>query len=169
MRVNIMSQKDALRYSKTTEKSLAIISIVGEKEKPLVFSGEKVVDVFRMFFEDIERPCGLSKMPSREDFVGLKEFIDKNRSLVEEIVVHCHAGVSRSSACASAIIRYLGEDDSFIWSSFDYIPNRLVLSYAIEELGLNLTREDIEDMYRINDEAHMMCSEFIFTEEEKLF
>ena len=169
MKVTVMSQENALRYSEITKKDIIIVSIVGEKENPLVFNGGKVVDIFRMYFEDIERPYGLSKMPSREDFYGLKSFLDKNVSSVEEIVVHCYAGSSRSSACAVAVMRYLGVDDSFIWSSSDYIPNKLVLTHAIDELGVELTELEIKALYDINDEAHMMCSEFVFDEEDSLF
>lgn len=165
MKVTVMSQENALKYSKIAKKDLIVVSIVGEKENPVVFDGDKVTDIFRMYFEDIERPYGLSKMPSREDFNGLKDFLDKNIDSVEEVVVHCYAGSSRSSACAVAIMRYLSEDDSFIWSSSDYVPNKLVLTHAIDELGVDLDESEIKALYDINDEAHMMCSEFVFDEE----
>lgn len=164
MKVKIMSQDNALKYASIIDKNILIVSIVGEKESPLEFNSEKVIDVFRMFFEDIERPIDKYKAPSRDDFKGLKEFLDKNIGSVEEIIVHCHAGVSRSAACASAIARYVGVNDSFIWSSDNYMPNRLVFKHAIGELEVNMSNDDIEALYKANEDAHMMSSEFL-TEE----
>ena len=165
MIIKIMSQYNALRYSSETNKKILMISIVGGKDSSLVFKGDGIVDVFRMFFEDIERPIGKYKVPSREDFNGLKEFLDKNISSVDEIVVHCHAGVSRSAACASAIARYVGIDDSFIWSSNDYMPNRLVFKYAIDELDLNLEENEIRTLYKANEDAYALNCEFILKED----
>ncbi|MBQ8997199.1 MAG: dual specificity protein phosphatase family protein [Clostridium sp.] len=160
MKIKVMSQDEALKYSNNTDKRIAIISIVGAKEKPLEFN-EEIVCVFRMFFEDIERPIGNYKAPSKEDFKGLKDFIDNNMDSVDEIVVHCHAGVSRSAACASAIARYIGVNDLFIWSSSDYMPNRLVFSCTIGELGVDLDENEIKSLYKMNEDAHVLSLEFI--------
>lgn len=151
-----MSQDNAIEYAKYTNKKIVIISIVGENESPIDFIGDNIVNIFRMFFEDIERPIGKYKAPDRKDFIGLKEFLDNNIDKIEEIVVHCHAGISRSSGCASAISRYIGVDDSFIWSSYKYVPNRLVFKHALEELEIDLSNDTIQDLYNLNQEAHMI-------------
>ena len=151
-----MSQDNAIEYAKYTNKKIAIISIVGENESPIDFIGDNIVNIFRMFFNDIERPIGKYKAPDRKDFIGLKEFLDNNIDKIEEILVHCHAGISRSSGCASAITRYIGVDDNFIWSSYKYVPNRLVFKHALEELEIDLSNDTIQDLYSINDEAHMI-------------
>ena len=156
MKITIMSQDNAIEYAKYTNKKIAIISIVGENESPIDFIGDNIVNIFRMFFEDIERPIGKYKAPDRKDFIGLKEFLDNNIDNIEEIVVHCHAGISRSSGCASAIARYIGVDDNFIWNSYKYVPNRLVFKCALEELEIDLSNDTIQDLYSINDEAHMI-------------
>lgn len=91
MKIMIMSQDNAIEYAKYTNKKIVIISIVGENESPIDFIGDNIVNIFRMFFEDIERPIGKYKAPDRKDFIGLKEFLDNNIDKIEEIVVHSDA------------------------------------------------------------------------------
>ena len=56
-----------------------------------------------------------------------------------DLFVCCDAGESRSAAIAAALKRLQGEDDSELWSSGDYIPNRLVYDICcrtFQEMGM---------------------------------
>lgn len=163
-RVRVLSMMDAIMHSyKQDIPSCIIISITCANEsipnfyKPnSMHKGEvKVKGIFDMHFEDIDHYIEGYREPRACDFVGLKDFIDKYKEEVEEIIVHCHAGVSRSSGCASAICRYLGIDDMFIWGSEDYVPNRLVNKFAREELGVIIGEEELQELYDLNDRIHM--------------
>ena len=112
MEIKIMSQDNAIKYSKETSNNILIISITSNANEKVNFKGSNIHNVFRMYFNDIEHDIGSYKAPSKNDFAGLKDFLDKKLSdSIDEIIVHCHAGISRSSACSNAISRYLKIDD----------------------------------------------------------
>ena len=119
MRVRVMSEMKAIAHSYLQEiPTCVIVSITGAKDHtPYFYSrqGTKVKAVYGMHFEDIDREIEGYKACQKSDFDGLKDFIDMWKDEVEEIIVHCHAGISRSSGCAAAICQYIQIDDSFIW------------------------------------------------------
>lgn len=160
--VVVMSQMDAISHSyKQDIKSCVIVSITCANDTVPAFykpnslhKGDiKVKDVFDMHFDDIDHYIEGFREPRNVDFAGLKTFIDKYKDLVDEIVVHCHAGISRSSACASAICKYLGLDYKGIWGSGDYVPNRLVFKLTLNELNENISEEELKELYMLNDYA----------------
>lgn len=170
MKVKIMSESDAILHTyKTNIQPCIIVSITGETDyvpnfnigSSLENTESKVKDIFSMHFEDIDYEITGYKEPRKEDFEGLKEFIDKYECEVEEIIVHCHAGISRSSACGAAICDYLKVDSNFIWKSGKYIPNRLVYKLAKEEFDIITSKEEFEELFLSNKKACMeLCVEF---------
>lgn len=157
MIISIKNIDEAINYSYSKlNKKIVIISITCLNDTLPNFNmdNDNILDILELHFNDIERPYGDYKIPKKEDFIGLKEFIDKNIDIVDEIVVHCHAGISRSSATASAICKYLNIDDSFIWDSFMYHPNSLVYRLALEEFGVKVNNEEISCLCKRNERAH---------------
>lgn len=162
MIITIKSIDEAIAYSYSKlDRKIAIVSITCLDDDLPNFNdkNENILGILELHFNDIERQYGDYKIPVKEDFKELKGFIDKYKNKVDEIVVHCHAGISRSSATASAICKYLNIDDGFIWDSFMYHPNRLVLKLALEELGVSINDNDIEKLYERNEYAHE-CSPY---------
>lgn len=158
-KVRIMTQCDAVIHSYRADiKSCVIVSITCANDTTPAFykpnslhkDDIKVKGIFDMHFDDIDHYIKGFREPRSVDFVGLKSFIDKYKNEVEEIVVHCHAGISRSSACASAICKYLGLDYKNIWGSGDYVPNRLVFKLALNELNEVISEEELEELYNLN-------------------
>lgn len=139
MEVKVMSRLKAIEHSIKSEiKKCIIISINSlDNDQTYFYYNDKIIDILPLYFNDIERGYGKSLAPRQEDFTGLKEFIDKYKNEVEEIIVHCAAGISRSSAVAAAICQYLNlDEENTIWANHHYIPNRLVYRLAIKELEL---------------------------------
>lgn len=162
MFVTIKSIDEALSYSYSNlNKKIVIVSITCLNDNLPNFNkdNKNILDILELHFNDIERPYKDYQIPQKEDFKNLKPFIDKYKSLVDEIVVHCHAGISRSSATASAICRYLNVDDSFIWDSFLYSPNKLVFKLALESLDTKISSNEIECLYERNKQSHE-CSPY---------
>lgn len=155
MEIKIMSRQNAIAYSYTTMKpKCVIISIFTPNDfKPIFYEGKNniVKDVLYLSFNDIEgdivtgKGTIMFKEPKQEDFNGLKDFVDKYKNL--DIIVHCDAGISRSSAVAIAIHRYLKKDESWIWDSKSYFPNRKVLELCMNELGINKLDDYYNDMF----------------------
>lgn len=64
---------------------------------------------------------------------------------MEQIIVHCEAGVSRSAGVAAALLKYAGEDQNQILKNPKYRSNmtcyRMVLN-CLHESGGGLGSED---------------------------
>lgn len=157
MRVRIMSKMEAIQHSYLKEVPTSVIVSItaGGDHTPYFYNkeGARVKAVFGMHFDDIDREYNGYKACQESDFEGLKDFLDTWKTEVEEVIVHCHAGISRSSGCAAAICQYLQIDDSFIWSSGRYIPNRRVYKMARMELGILRSEEEIKKLFQENCDA----------------
>ena len=150
MNIKVMSRQEALAYSyKQDVDNYIIVSISCPDETgPIFYTPSKLKDIkrkgiLRLWFNDIDRPYE-NKEPKEEQLIGLKAFIDtfKDNPEVKDIIVHCAAGISRSSAVAAAICQYLGLNElDTIWSNYIYVPNALVYKLALKELGLKWSEE----------------------------
>lgn len=89
--------------------------------------------------EEVEGPNARFWMPpSEKDAKSIVRFIQECRNTVEVVAVHCHAGISRSSAIAAAISLWLNGHDSGVFADQKYRPNMLLfklLQKEIQDLG----------------------------------
>lgn len=139
-----MSEKMAISYASLIKKKSVIISIVSKGENSVIFpNNNNIVDIFRLYINDLDKDVDGHKAPIQQDFDGLKEFIDKYKDC--DFIIHCGAGVSRSPAVAIAIGEYLGQDTREIQERS--IPNRLVYRLVMYEL----TRYVIGSAFLAND------------------
>ncbi len=69
------------------------------------------------------------------------------------ILVACDNGQARSTAMAAALLRYLGEDDGYIWNDPHFRPNQLVFSRMMKALDLPLQPGELEALVARNEEA----------------
>lgn len=146
--IKVMSRLEAIDYSyKNTKDDYILISISSLDEEapkfPNCYKWESSCrGLIRLSFNDLERDYSEELLaPKQGDFSGLKTFIDtfKDNNAIKDIVVHCAAGISRSSAVAAAIAQYLDLDEfNLIWNNDLYIPNELVYRLALNEFDLKL-------------------------------
>lgn len=63
-----------------------------------------------------------------------KRIADMVKSIddIDELWIHCYAGISRSSGVAAAISKYLTNDDSYYFNH--YIPNMRIFRMTLEAL-----------------------------------
>lgn len=87
------------------------ISIVGSSTNRPVLSG--FLEVLSLRFDDVD-PARFSRLEvgqyrffSVDDAIAIKKFADRHRG--DNIVVHCHAGISRSGAVVEALLQYMPE------------------------------------------------------------
>ena len=59
----------------------------------------------------------------------MKKWYDK----VDTIIVHCNAGISRSSGVCAAIMKAMTGDDSLIFENPKYLPNTTCYKVVLEE------------------------------------
>ena len=92
-----------------------------KKENP------NIVYVEFLQFDDID--C------AEDDAVVIVDAFEKYWGAVEQIIVHCDAGYSRSPAVAAAIVKAMGESDEVYFSSGEYCPNRHVYRTLLNEFS----------------------------------
>lgn len=132
-----MGEREAVEASGELSERTAIVSINSPGSAPVAFAeGPWLLGVFRMQFYDVEMDYAGMRAAVQEDFSGLRAFVDRMADAGAVcFLVHCGAGISRSSATAQAISDYLGADLD-VFSDPRYMPNPHVLELARRELGV---------------------------------
>lgn len=101
-------------------------------------------------FEDISNPKnGRAFTVSQANEV--RRFVDALSSSLERLYVCCDGGVSRSSAIAAAIYRYIGYDEMIIWKNPYYHPNTLVYELMCRAFDLKNSKWRTTYLHRINE------------------
>lgn len=127
----IFSRKKCEEYcAKKHDRTSLIISIKSswDKTMPKVFISDqnKVLAILSLSFDDVEKEDtidGREFCMSFEDGDKVANFIDQWYDKVEDIIVHCDGGVSRSAGVAAAIMRVKEGDDWPIFNSSVKHPN----------------------------------------------
>ena len=137
MEIKVMSKIEAIEYVNEHEipECTCVISISEPVDVLPIFSNPNLYFVHYMRFWDIVTDFKDIKVASSKDIAGLKAFIDKIKDDCECLIIHCHAGISRSAAIASAVSEYLGISHSFFSDDIHH-PNIHVYRLACEELGI---------------------------------
>lgn len=146
--IKILSKIEAMQYYNTnTEDNYIIVSISSLNEKDTFYfknynENNNCKGIIRLSFNDLEHDYNDSNLAPRQgDFCGLKAFIDtfKDNKDINTIIVHCDAGISRSSALGAVIAQYLGLNEfNLIWNNDKYIPNERVYRLASKEFKLKI-------------------------------
>ena len=98
---------------------------------------KNIINVAYVQFDDIdssETINGETPM-SKSDAKTIVDAFMKYKDRVEQIIVHCDAGYSRSPAVAAALAKALGMSDEVYFSSGQYCPNRHVYRMMMNELA----------------------------------
>ncbi len=105
----IISRAEVMKYSEDNFKSLNInentvlISITDPKSNYLPIEVQKQFnDVLNIQFWDVEEQIGNYKPINEEEALIIREFILKNKN--KNFVIHCEAGISRSSGVGLAVL-----------------------------------------------------------------
>ena len=99
-----MSRTQAKRYTyKQNTEDYIIISISEPNEKSPKFNRTShLKDVLYLYFEDISETSETHVTMSNQDAIDILEFIDRYKN-VNNIIIHCLAGVSRSVSVKCAL------------------------------------------------------------------
>jgi predicted protein tyrosine phosphatase len=127
--------RSALEAVKPHEVPHVIISITSSPDDVAPLRPNKMCQgVLRLSFPDAEEPSNLyaeADLFSREHARKIWTFTQQHLTQIERIIVHCDAGVSRSSAVAGALARVLNNNDSEFFGG-RYRPNRRVYRILVE-------------------------------------
>jgi len=142
---NVIEYSSLKQYH--TSKKWALISIFGE-EGPLssnVKSRLTCSELSEHYFDDIDNEIfDLSgkrqyKLFDKNDAIQIINFVNKiQQKDIPMLIIHCHAGISRSGAVGLFVTRYLGLDEiEFRQNNPRIMPNFHVLNILNVESGIN--------------------------------
>ena len=146
MNVTVMSRRDAIRYCrKPNDARTAIISIsdpyMAYSDYPFISKSNGVVGILYLTFSDADgvglpdvygRPTMKEDLMSDDDAKKIAIFLRAHEN--DNIIVHCDAGISRSSGVTAAILKYKTGDDSSIFKNGRYCPNMWCYRKTLEAL-----------------------------------
>lgn len=128
----ILSRKSAEEF--TYSKPWACISIdginntfVADPKGHAVLSEENRVDLLQLRFDDITEPREGWVEISEDQAKQIWEFVEKVWDKVDLLMIHCHAGISRSTACGLVLSEKYHPEFAHMYEKM-YFPNVLVKS-----------------------------------------
>lgn len=145
MNVNVMSRDSAMRYcNEKHDNAVVMISIsdpyITYPDSPFCTESNKVVAIQPLFFTDADRPGKdvYNRQVSENDLITEFDAWLVKRLLNlypdTDVIVHCDAGISRSSGVAAAILKAKTGDDSQIFNSPKFRPNMRCYRIVLDEL-----------------------------------
>jgi predicted protein tyrosine phosphatase len=137
MEILVYSRR-ALEAAQPHDVPHIIISITSvATDRATLRLNEHTLGVLRLAFPDYDTPTLAfpeSELFSEPQARSIWELVLAHRSSTKRIVVHCEAGISRSSAVAAALRHVLGGGDEAEFFSGRYLPNprvyRMLLAAA---------------------------------------
>ncbi len=158
MVIRVMSRKEASDFSFTRfQERTIIISIASLNESDNLFdrNNSNLIDILFLRFDGVE-----SDEPNhmiRRDAEKIIQFIDKHIDHIDQIIVHCGAGVSRSAGVAAALMLIINGDDSPIFDNPKFCPNRCCYRAMLNTFFGSFNEEEIEEKFKHNIE--IWCKE----------
>lgn len=148
MNVSVMSRAEAIRYCHQTHENQTVMISVSDPyiqyfSSPFCSKENKVVAIQRLFFSDADiagrdvygREVSQQDLFSDEDASLIKRLLNKFPDT--DVIVHCDAGISRSSGIAAGILKALTGSDIEIFNNPRYQPNmrcyRITLNILLDK------------------------------------
>lgn len=156
--IQILSKDEMTLFStKDLAKDYIVISINDTGYNTVIYKNKHIVDRLKLWFDDIflkEHEDEDLKLMIPTDAQKIKNFIDTYKNKINNIIVHCTAGISRSGAVGCALSRYLNGDDEYLLATGKYIPNKHVYKLMCEVLGLDYSEEMFKEKLRIRNKGN---------------
>jgi len=147
MTIKVMSRNAAVEFCGFKHLAQSVIISIsttyGKYEtEPYMSKDNNVVDILRLSFLDADCPndkdvygriAKANDLMSDEQAKQIVDFVEKYSNYL--IIVHCDAGISRSSAVAAAILKHYTGDDSQIFDSRWYAPNMWCYYKVLKAFG----------------------------------
>lgn len=145
MNVTVMSRDAATRYCYKNHNNPVVMISVSDPyltypNGPFCSERNKVLAIQSLFFTDADKPGKdvYNREVTENDLINEADaqLIKRLLSLHPDtdVIVHCDAGISRSSGIAAAILKAKTGDDSQIFNSPKYRPNMRCYRTVLNEL-----------------------------------
>ena len=138
MIVKCMARKILEKNINNFDAPTIIISIrsIGDTppKKLFLHSNLQVKDFITLAFDDVTTYCQGYYPITEQQARKIAKFVMRYKDSVEQIVVHCDAGISRSAGVAAAIAKYLNlNNDRFFKEPYD--PNKTCYDMVLSSLN----------------------------------
>lgn len=146
MIVKCMARKTLEKNINNFDVPTIIISIRSTGDTPpkklFLHSNPQIKSFITLAFDDVEIYYANCYPITEQQARKIAKFVMRYKDSVEQIIVHCDAGISRSAGVAAAIAKYLnGSDDDFFVRS-PYTPNMTCYCKVLFALYLVETEEE---------------------------
>lgn len=153
--IQIMSKDEMTLFStKDLTEDCIVISINDTNHNTVIYDNKHIIDKLKLYFDDIDKPIPSYQLMLQIDAQKIKNFIDTYKDKINNIIVHCTAGISRSGAVGCTIARYLNNDDEYLLATGKYIPNKHVYKLMCEVFGLDYSEELFKEKLRIRNKGN---------------
>ncbi len=134
MKFLVLSRTKAKEYSyKHQNFPFIIISITDIDSERVVFNkSQQLKAVLRLNFDDVDNQ--ITSAISPDDAKKIVAFVKSWINHIELIIVHCEAGMSRSSGVCAALMLWINGDDTPIFGNAFFRPNMLCYRTVLNEL-----------------------------------
>lgn len=124
----ILSREGAERISGSLEATHILISITDYGSPPADIKRNKNrKGLLRVQFDDVDNAMPGNYMITDKQAAAIARFVDEKADLINLIVVHCEAGISRSSGTAAAIAFFYDQPTYHaIFKDRQFVPNMTV-------------------------------------------
>ena len=137
MNIKVFSQQNIEKYAKQNHDipTLLISITARDAKRANVYPNQinNIKNILFLVFDDTDNKItGIQT----KDAQRIKTFLDNNISKwnIENILVNCNAGQSRSAGVAAALMYYFNENDKPIFDNPMYKPNMLCYRTVLNEL-----------------------------------
>ena len=150
MKFQVMSRANARRHSfRSVMDDCVIISISDVTSEPNRFhNNPKIKDVCYLSFNDVEGDE--ANCMTRADAEKIINFVNQNVDKVDEIIVHCFAGISRSAGVCAALMLILTGDDMEIFNNPRFCPNMHCYRMVLETYFGSYNKEAADEKIKHN-------------------
>lgn len=157
MKFTVLSRNDAIKYSKDIKNDCIIISISDcnecipkELENNFHNSKGRIKGLLTLFFDDVEAPD--KDAMNIEHAKNIIEFVNKYVDEINEIIVHCGAGISRSAGVAAGLMKIINGNDFEIFNNGKFCPNATCYKNILTCYYGSYNEKEIEEKFKGNIE-----------------
>ena len=149
-----MNRRDAVKFTYShipmsndkLKNHYFIISISNQfDEHPHFAHDDDCKGICYLNFDDVEK--GEKYCMTESDLDYLMYFLTKAFKLhpyVENMIVHCEAGQSRSAGMAAALLKFYNGDDWEIFNNPKYTPNMTIYRMVLERLMGSINEDEVK-------------------------
>jgi len=135
----LITNRYGITYLKPEVDHVVISICEPENSFPDLPENNKRLGLLQLKFTDLDR-VDTARQIGQEHMLMTKDqakeiliFVNEYKDKVGLIICQCDGGVSRSSGTAAALSKILNDDDEWVFSSRNYIPNMHVYRLLINE------------------------------------